>query len=193
MGWTTFHKPDTETVKATLQREVFDFSGDDTRRLLDLALVGSVAYAAVERIHPDGHREVSAYVVLTDRDRHSRFNFGYKDMHEQMGPCESRCPARILDLLTPVEAQGECAAWADHWRLRCRTHLKQAKATRALGDGATIRFASPLRFPGIAPEFSATTFQLSRQGRSVLFYPTNAPAVACRIPRWQEREFAVVI
>ncbi len=84
-------------------------------RVLTSSLVARRTYhAAVEWITA-GEREVWGLVCLVrynPRDREGLM-FGYKDMSESMGPCESECPARILDLLTATDN-----TYALAWRAR---------------------------------------------------------------------------
>ena len=105
-------------------------------------------YAAVEIRRPETVRTVTAVVCLVKynpRDREG-YIFGYKDMGEEMGPCEAACPAAILDLLTPSES-----AHALDWRARCRAALAIRAAMPRLRDGATIVFASPIAFAEAGP------------------------------------------
>lgn len=117
-------------------------------RVIASSLVGRrTYYAAVEWIPAASRaREVWGLVCLVrhnPRDREGLV-FGYKDMSESMGPCESECPARILDLLTATEN-----TYALAWRERCRSALARkaqnaAKPTPKPGD--VVVLAEPLRF-----------------------------------------------
>ncbi len=85
---------------------------DAISKVLRSALVGMrVYYAAVEQVRiATGEREVWAAICLVrynPRDREG-YIFGYKDMEESMGPYECDCPASILDLLTPTDANMRC-------------------------------------------------------------------------------------
>lgn len=106
-----------------------------------------VYYAAVEHItKATGARVVWALVCLVyynPRDREG-FVFGYKDMGESAGPCETECPEAILDLLTETDRE-----YALEWRKRCREHAaaRRAKAQKpAPRPGQTIIFDEPVRF-----------------------------------------------
>lgn len=100
-------------------------------------------YAAVEIMPTDADREVIAVVCLVrynPRDAEG-YVFGYKDMDETMGPCESECPAAILDLLTPTTKE-----YALAWRARCRSMLAKRAAATKLRDGDLVVFTEPIRF-----------------------------------------------
>lgn len=93
-----------------------------------------------------GERSIVGIVCLVrynPRDREG-YIFGYKDMGESMGPCESECPQPILDLLTPTDSQ-----YAIEWRARCR---QNAAAQRAIArkpsprPGQTIVFEQHVLF-----------------------------------------------
>ena len=100
-------------------------------------------YAATERVSATSAREVFAIVCLVrynPRDREG-YVFGYKDMDEGMGPCESECPAAILDLLTPTDRD-----YAVTWRARCRAAAEQRAARPRLRNGWALVFDAPLSF-----------------------------------------------
>lgn len=119
-----------------------------TSKVLRSALVGMrVYYAAIEHVrHEKSERIVFAAVCLiryNPRDREG-YIFGYKDMDETVGPIESDCPERILDLLTPTEYP-----YAQAWRARCRENLATRRALASKPSprpGQTIVFDQPLSF-----------------------------------------------
>lgn len=100
-----------------------------THRVLKSAMVGSVYYAAVTTEKPGKETQIWAAVFLTcGRVKHDGCIWGYKDMDETMGPCESKCPASILALLTPTDFK-----WANEWRERCRKNIAEAAERRRNG------------------------------------------------------------
>lgn len=142
MSWTyTFERP--ADPKAALAALLTWSDARGSRRVLDSAIVRlRVYYAAVEQIAPDGTRQVWAAVFLVDFRRGADgLAFGYKDMTEHMGPCESDCPAAILDLLTPTDADHALA-----WRARCRAAIAARADRPRLRNGATIVFEEPIAF-----------------------------------------------
>ena len=119
MGWLYMRSLEGHaTPKAYLDAQ-FTYDRDTGRsRVLASSVVGRrTYYAAVEWISAGTEaREVWGLVCLmrhNPRDREGLV-FGYKDMSESMGPCESDCPARILDLLTATDNTNALA-----WRERC--------------------------------------------------------------------------
>ena len=100
-----------------------------THRVLKSAMVGSVYYAAVTTEVAGQPTKVFAVVFLTcGRTKHDGCIWGYKDMDETMGPCESKCPASILALLTPTDSK-----YANEWRERCRKNIAEAADRRKNG------------------------------------------------------------
>jgi hypothetical protein len=95
--------------KAYLNAQYTFQNADGTSQILASALVKMRTwYAACRQVdHATGKAHVFALVCLVKynpRDREGLV-FGYKDMSESMGPCESECPASILDLLTPTTSE----------------------------------------------------------------------------------------
>lgn len=151
MGWTYQQKPEnvTEWFKNKLTWE------NDTRKYtcLATAIKFKEAYAAIEVIYKDtGKRQVFAAAFMLNYTREYHYNFGYKDMTEDMGPVIANCPKKILDLLTEPENE-----WAAQWRERCRAKLNRPKIK--IGD--TIKFDEHIRFAGSM----AKTFEKVKYGR----------------------------
>ena len=108
--------------------------------LLKSALVGMrIYYAAVEVVESAKPTYVTCVVCLVRYNPNDKegYIFGYKDMDENMGPYDSNCPAKILDLLTPTENPH-----ALQWRQRCRARIARAMPR----EGDTIILAQPLAF-----------------------------------------------
>lgn len=109
-----------------------------TYRVLDYSMVAlSEVYMAVETI---GTGEVWAGVAIVHMTRGGSETYPevtYKDMSESMGPGIDRCPARILDALTPTTDTD-----AIEWRARCRARLARPK----VAPGSRVRFARPMTF-----------------------------------------------
>jgi hypothetical protein len=136
MGWLFMSKP-VEGPKAYLDRQLAYTGGAYAHRVLRSAFVGSTYYAAVERASlADGSKIVWAAVILTKTcGPKDAPEWGYKDMDETCGPCESHCPATILALLTETDSQ-----WANEWRARCRAAIKAKHAARRLTAGSVVKY-----------------------------------------------------
>lgn len=162
MGWTYTYRPRGMTDRAWFA----DRLGAGFE-ILDCATVRGTWYAAVRSLRmPD---EVWGAVFLTRRVPKARdgYNFGWKDMDETMGPCESRCPARILALLTPLEP-GKYP-YAEEWRKRCHETARRQAALPKIGQ--TIRLLDTVTFGGV-PESILTKVALPRR-RDIYQTPTG--------------------
>ncbi len=150
MGWTGYHathyKPNgTIDRKAELDYELFtQWAGrENAHELLKSTMVGSTYYAAAR----SQSGNVYGLVVLTSVDSKEYFNFNYKDMSEDMGPCEDNCPVSILNLLSPTDNE-----YAMDWRRRCRKRAEFAK----LPVGTRIRITyrgNPMELVRHGPKF----------------------------------------
>jgi hypothetical protein len=137
--------------------------------ILACATVGGAFYAAV-RDHDSGN--VWALVTLIQRGR-GWFNCHYKEMSEDMGPVETRCPARILDLLSPTDHK-----YATEWRAACRANAAKSAKAAAVKPGTKIRFGQVLNFgPGLALS------ELTLVGRSTFTDGT----LRYSVPNWRTR------
>lgn len=84
-------------------------------------------YLAVRFARGDFRGRVGGVVALYE-ERNGGAEIGVKLIEEWQGPFYRRCPARILDALTPVgrlypKGSG-FAAWAKLWRDECRAQLR---------------------------------------------------------------------
>lgn len=142
MGWLYMYEP-REGRKAYLDNQMTwtreSLTGDLVKsRVLDSGIVRfRTYYAAVEQVidNDPSTRTVFAVVCLLSTRPHDRLQFGYKDMDETMGPCESECPERILKLLTSTDSK-----WANAWRKRCWELVDQRKWRKKLKPGDLFLF-----------------------------------------------------
>lgn len=132
MGWSFMRKP--TDVKQYLSDLMTWENEHGACRPVEVKIVRlNTLYAAVERLDKrTGEREVGAVVILLKYTR-DYFNFGYKDMGEEMGPYEAHCPASILDKLTPTDSE-----YANEWRAKCRENLVARKPWRIVVGAATV-------------------------------------------------------
>ena len=129
MDWLFMHEPE-EGRKAYLNNQVTrprdtETGSRVTSRVLDSCIKQyRTYYAAVERV-VDGDpstRIVLAVVCLIASRPKTQLPFGFKAMDETTGPYESKCPERILKLLTPTDSKR-----ANDWRQRCWYPINRRK------------------------------------------------------------------
>lgn len=154
------------------------------RRVLKSVYSGSTYYAAIEAYDGTGQRKcVTAAVCLVRWNPGARSGeeFGYKDMDEDMGPCEISAPRSILELLTSTDVP-----YALNWRRRCYRRLRLVE--RKLPDGALIRLAQPLAFTDGSKE---REFRVRKEGRKLrLTRPDGSGRY--QISRLMERAFEII-
>lgn len=170
MGWTFYHREPGQS-----DREHFAKDLRASYEILDCTTIKNTWYAAVR---DNGTGEVFALVYLIQRCR-GDYNFGVKEMDETVGPVQSECPERILDLLTPTEFE-----WANEWRARCRANAAAKAATPKVKPGDTVKFSEVLRF---GSGWESDTFELIE--RSTFRIPGG---IRVRIPSWKSRPFELV-
>ncbi len=128
MGWTTTDKPSYVPVKEFF-RNKFSHDNDVTCvKIIEDAIVEfNTYYAAYEYTNKHtNQRVVSALIVLIDYHGDDRYNFGYKDMTEDCGPYQAKCPERILNMLTETNNE-----YALSWREACRKYHQNRRDKRA--------------------------------------------------------------
>jgi len=121
----------------------------DTRRttLVKASKVGSTWYAAAKVVACDAGPLVDRTYV-TDKDGTFTFGavfltryddgcWGYKDMEESAGPCESRAPLSIINLLSELK---DSDSYAHAWRQRCRDWA----AIPDYAEGDKIKLVAPV-------------------------------------------------
>lgn len=190
MGWTFMRMPHEGTTEWFKKQLTWTSESGATSRPLATAIVArSEAYAAVETVRPDGTREVWAAAFMlkfVPKDRDG-YTFGYKDMDETVGPNIDRCPAKILDLLTPTDSD-----YANGWRERCRARIA-LRARNKVANGDIIKLEHALNYGGYG---AADTFKVRMEGSKVHFLALNSetlePRFLCRITNWRDREFTRV-
>ena len=191
MGWLFMRDLGGHSTPRAYLDNQFTYARDDHRlTVLASSMVGSTYYAAAERIETSGDRQVFAIVCLTKTSTGARdgCTFGYKDMTEHMGPCESECPASILDELTSTDSD-----YAVAWRARCWANLAQRKLQNAKPTprpGQTIEFDEPMRF---SDGQERTRFEVvpNPKGRTPLFRDPATRSI-CRIPAFKKRSYRLI-
>lgn len=193
MGWLHMHSLHGHAGPRQYLDAQFTFSGPHgSSRVLRSALVGMrVYYAAVERLRSGHEREVSAVVCLVrynPRDREG-YIFGYKDMHEAMGPWEADCPEAILDLLTPTDQ-----SYALAWRGRCRANIERRRMLAAKlrpAPGQTIVFDVPIAFADGAI-LDRLDVVADPRGRRTVLFRDPARGGLYSVPNVRQRDYQLI-
>lgn len=151
MGWTTTHREPGISHLEWFRRHWGAKHADGSEKILDCAAVGWRTVYMAYRLETG---KVIGLVCLIEWRKNEHYNFGYKDMSEDMGPCEAACPERILKLLSPIEEwltshkeeRGEDGPfeWAQNWRQRCWERIEKRKRKLKVRD--VILFKNPVRF-----------------------------------------------
>lgn len=144
MGWTYKHAIDYKKNGSIDRKAEIDSlynwnEGSRKTEVIRSCMVGSTYYGAIKITNLEtGEFTTNASVVLTRINSSVHYNFGMKVMDESMGPSEYKCPASILNLLSPTDNE-----YAAEWRRRCRENISKEKDPHALKNlpvGSIIRF-----------------------------------------------------
>jgi hypothetical protein len=191
MGWlylSAAHMSGHNTPKAYLDAQFTyppdPYNGrDHGLRILASSAQLTTYYAAAERYTESETQEIFAIVCLTRFNRRNKEGliFGYKDMTEHMGPCESACPRHILDLLTPTTHE-----YALDWRARCNARLALTER-RKPADGDILMLDGEMRFSDGIHE---RRFFVERSGANIVL--RRSDGVRCRISRLMERKWTLI-
>jgi len=157
MGWTYTHRPEKQSIKDFLIIQLFTIDGETPSEhieLLSLAVKKQVGYGAVKDKTTNKVWGLVCHLNFAPSEHH---NTGYKSVHEDMGPYETECPDRILDLLTPTTSES-----SNTWRTLCREYNNIKKAAPKLTDGCVIKLASGIKFKNGE---TLDTFQVVKRGR----------------------------
>ena len=153
MGWTYTNRGQ-QTTKEFFEKE-FNYDKGDGRsgKILRFSATWTVAYMAYECKVPEMKNEDGTVlpaktdvIALVCLIRHvpnalDGFNFGYKDMSEDMGPNERKCPKTILELLTPTTSE-----YAIGWRKDCWERINKRKAAPKVKKGDWVKFKNAISF-----------------------------------------------
>lgn len=174
MGWLFFEKP--TNIKRWFEDQLTwdnEEKGVKHRCLASSILRRTTAYGAMEITGPGAeHRVIGIVFLLKYAPKEYPYDFGYKDLDEDMGPFESQCPDRVLDLLTPTENET-----ALRWRERCREYNQETRRISALkkklGVLLSPRDGKPLTLNG--QDYSEFVLRAS-------WKPRSAPTCYCYRP-----------
>jgi len=165
MGSTTVWRTQGMSARDFILKHVFE--PDDNYQLLDMSIRGNVAYCAVKV----KNSLIYGVVVQLLRDRG---DWNYRIIGENEGPRVYDCPARILDRLSPNEAE-----YAINWRQKCRERLAMSRKT--IKDGSVITLQTPIRFTDGVSESVFRCEIVPYRRRSKKYYRRKCDNVACNI------------
>lgn len=120
MGW-TFHLGSTRKELIADLTKGSSWTRDDGKEVrheyLKRCFVGNHMWTVLQ-VTVEGEPELTkTLVVLFLLSRGSGDGWGYKDISEDMGPCETSCPESYLDLCGPPLND-----WSAQWREKVRAH-----------------------------------------------------------------------
>lgn len=180
MGWTYLHRD-----KGTLDKDFFLKDFDAGTVFHAWGTVAGTFYAAVETPREPG--KVWALVAMTNWAPKDHYNFGFKDMSEDMGPYQSRAPLSVLNALTPTDHN-----YALEWRDRVTHHHEQRKALRGLQAGDQVVLATALRFTNGDERDTFTVRRQAVRGGRTKVVLTDGGYTPFRVPNWQDMTLAVI-
>jgi hypothetical protein len=141
MGWTTTYREKGIKTEDFFCKEFGD-GRNGGKGIIKLMTHGTECYAAY-RMEDD---RIIGLVILTSNKKDSYFNFGWKEMTEDMGPCYYNCPKAILDMLTPLPDNQSEYDYSHKWRKLCYEQLAKNNQKLHIMIGTTIKFQTPLTF-----------------------------------------------
>ena len=173
MGWLFYTDRRVKTYadeKAEITR-LCTFETDARKtELVKACKLGSTWYAAAKVRSLDGS-SIEDRTYVTDSDGSITFGavfltryddgcWGYKDMEESAGPCESRAPLSLLNLLSELK---DPDSYAHAWRQRCRDWA--AIPDYAEGDKIKLAFPVTLSDGSTCQFVTATHYRRGHQKR----------------------------
>ncbi len=129
MGWTYTYKEKGKSV-FDFFKERFGWENENATGEVIACGVKNfrTAYLAYKTtVKATGESSVTACVCLLAYSPKDMYNFGFKDIGEEMGPCETDCPESILKLLTPITPGVNTTEYALKWREACWAKVQARK------------------------------------------------------------------
>jgi hypothetical protein len=179
MGWTFSHKSNEEKPADYLARTCLTWNSlPEDQRPMEVGRSGKsgvvvfavrfpaphvAACPGMEATHvPAEDGSITLAMLFLTRAARDHYNFGYKDMDETMGPCETGASKGLLAMLSPLQ-EGERATYAREWRKECAEAVEMKSRGRvALKNGAKVHLAEPVTF---ADGMKRQDFTVSVQAR----------------------------
>lgn len=177
MGWTFYADRPGFTRAEMIAREFTQPATVDNPRAWGFDMIaerGATVYAIMWRDAPGEARRYFGAVFLTQR---RRGEFGYKDITEDMGPCQCEMPARMLERLeTVAPLAADDSSYARQWREKVRAYHaeRRTRARTQWAPGQCVKFSpSGDVFQLIAPAGSRRGWHVIRMSDRA---PFRAPA-----------------
>ena len=174
MGWTYWHKPDTQSVLDAI-REHYGAAWWDarvvatatTREALFPVLRVLEPDSATHVPDPDGHiRLIGVFLYKRARDY---YNFGVKDITETMGPYGCHCPPSIIAKASPLrpltDAEPEYSSLRSAHQYRAASLAAAEKAREARKRQDALKAGDKLDLGG--SQFEAVAGNFRNRGRQI--------------------------
>ncbi len=147
MGWLFLHECRTKAdVRNHLLSDLNRSDERAERKVLVHRTVGNHLWIAFKCVPTDPEHKPLSFVILALLAKDNGC-WGYKDMDENMGPCEVDCPESVIAAAGPTEHE-----WALKWRAKVASY-HATRATRramlrdiAVGSTLVLRGCTPERF-----------------------------------------------
>ena len=176
MGWTTIYHHG-ESTRTLLDRELTWEDSNARVRPIKSAVVNFSTYYAAMAIEDkrSGKIDVIGMVAITKRNKRE---LSFKEISEDCGPCYYDCPARILELLSPVDSDN-----AKEWREACWKNAERLALASSVRRGDRVLFST--NYAG-----SCIWYVDEKKGSSVAFVrePNGYPV---RLKGWKSKVLGV--
>lgn len=176
MGWTftTDYNPDTKSFAQYFKDLHTEENEFGKWEILDHAVVGRVCYSALR--WTDKKKNVTRVLCAITLFRYcpkdpGGYTLGYKEVSEDMGPYDYKCPLRILELLDPPINDS-----SKEWRAKVRTFHARKAIKPKIGD--IIKFKEGMTFSDGVKRFR---FQAERHKKRGIKYRCLEDNQCCRI------------
>lgn len=144
MGWSTGFDSRSEVVETVTKGWENDMQ---TTTCIKKFFSGNNLWMVFERVSKAAPTDVERFIVVALircwKVQGGGMDWGYKDVSEEMGPCEVSCPLSFLDMVK--DPGGYATAWRE--KVRAAHAVKTQKLT--LGDTVTLTNARQYRITKI--------------------------------------------
>lgn len=139
MGWTTGYNSRNEVVEQVTKGWENDVSSTQIVRKF---FSGNNLWMVFERHSKVAPTDIEKFIVVALircwKTQGGGMDWGYKDVSEEMGPCEVSCPLAFLDIVP------DPGGYATAWRARVREF--HARRNQKLAIGQTIKLTNGIEY-----------------------------------------------